>query len=70
MLYTSVKAFFVYLALWSAMYFSWSSRPLGSGVLLALIFATYAYHETVYKNAAIEKWKFGLEGTGTTIRQS
>jgi hypothetical protein len=31
---------------------------------LACIFGMYAYVETRWRNAAIEKWKFGLPGTG------
>lgn len=64
MLYTSVPAFIVYLVAWGWMVFRWESRPTGTGVVLAAGFAAYAYYETVFRNAAIEKWKYGLVGTG------
>ena len=64
MLFTSVPAFFVYLIVWLAVWFWWPNRPFGIGIAVGLVFAIYAYYQTLWKNAAIEKWKYGLPGTG------
>jgi len=64
MLYTSVPAFVVYLAAWFAMLFFWRGRPLGTGIALGFLFALYAYHETKWRNAAVEMWRYGLRGNG------
>src|SRR5262249_47686361 len=64
MLLTSVPAFFVYLTVWTMLWVWWPDRPLGTGIALGLLFAVYAYYQTVWKNAAVEKWKYGLPGTG------
>ncbi len=64
MLLSSIPAFFVYLVLWFLVWVYWPNRPVWLGLLLASIFAVYAYYNTRWKNAAIEKWKYGLPGTG------
>lgn len=64
MLYTSVPAFVVYLLLWLGVFLYWPNRPFGVGLGLAALFALYAYYDTLWKNAAVEKWKYGLPGTG------
>jgi len=64
MLYTSVPAFVVYLAIWSIMVFYWPGRPLGTGIGLGFLFASYAYHDTKWRNATVEMWRYGLPGTG------
>lgn len=64
MLYTSVPAFVVYMLAWLGMVMFWPARPFGVGLGLGAIFAVYAYYETIWRNAAIEKWKYGLPGTG------
>jgi hypothetical protein len=65
MFYSSALAAWLYLGLWTWMYFGWRDRPLGVGLLLAGAFAIYAYFNTRWMNAAIEHWKYGLPGTGT-----
>lgn len=64
MLFTSVPVFFVYLVIWLAMWVWWSNRPFGIAIAVGFVFAVYAYYQTLWKNAAIEKWKYGLPGTG------
>jgi len=64
MLYTSVAGFAVYLLVWLAIVVYWPGRPFGVGLALGGLFAAYAYFETRWRNAAIEKWKYGLPGTG------
>jgi hypothetical protein len=64
MLLTSLPAFVIYLAAWTALWVWWPNRPLGTGIALGLLFAVYAYYDTLLKNAAIEKWKYGLPGMG------
>lgn len=64
MLYTSIPAFLAYLLVWWGVWIYWSNRPLGVGIAIGLAFAAYAYYTTLWKNAAIEKWKYGLSGTG------
>lgn len=64
MLYTSVSAFVMYLLAWSAVFLFWRDRPFGVGIALGALFAGYAYIDTIWRNAAIEKWKYGLPGTG------
>jgi hypothetical protein len=64
MLYTSIAAFVVYLVVWLAVFAYWPNRRFGVGLGLGALFAVYAYCNTRWKNAAIEKWKYGLQGTG------
>lgn len=64
MLYNSAFAFFVYFILWIFIALYWQDRPAGVGFFLALIFSVYAFTNTRWKNAAIEKWKYDLPGTG------
>jgi hypothetical protein len=54
----------VYLIVWLAVWFWWPNRPFGIGIAVGLVFAIYGYYQTLWKNAAIEKWKYGLPGTG------
>lgn len=65
MLYTSVPFFVVYMAASFAMLFFWRRRPLGTGIALGCLFGLYAYFETRWRNAAVEKWRYGLPGTGS-----
>jgi hypothetical protein len=46
------------------MLFLWKGRPLGTGIALGFLFALYACVETKWRNAAVEKWRYGLPGTG------
>jgi len=64
MLLSSTTAFVVYLAAWIALFVYWPGRPTGTAFGLAFIFAAYAFLNTRWKNACIEKWKYGLPGTG------
>lgn len=64
MLLSSIPTFFVYFFLWTLMFVYWPNRPLGTGILLAAVFAFYAYTNTRFQNSCIEKWKYGLKGTG------
>jgi hypothetical protein len=64
MLYSSVPGALVCLAIWLAMVIYWKNRPSGTGIALACMFGIYAYLETRWRNAAVEKWKYGLPGTG------
>ncbi len=64
MLYTWLTAFVVYFGIWTAVFFYWPHRPWGTGITLGLVFALYAFHETKWRNAAVEKWGYGLPGTG------
>lgn len=61
MLHTSVPAFLAYLAIWLAMLLYWKGRPFGTVRASAAIFGICAYAETKWRNAAIEKWKYGLK---------
>ena len=65
MLYTSIPAFLVYLVIWFCVIFYWPKRPWGTGMALGFLFAFYAYHETKWRNGAVEKWRYRLPGTGT-----
>ena len=64
MLYSSIPGAILYFLLWIAMFTYWPSRPRGVGIGLATAFAVYGFFNTKWKNAAIEKWRYGLEGTG------
>lgn len=64
MLYTSIPAFFVYLILWLIIILNWLNRPIWVDLIIGLIFSFYAFNDIKWKNAAIEKWRYGLPGTG------
>lgn len=64
MLYTSIPASIIYLIIWIKIYYDWTNRPFGVGLVLAGVFSFYAFNDTKWKNAAIEKWRYGLSGTG------
>jgi hypothetical protein len=64
MLYNSLLGTIVYLIVWFFMFAYWPNRPLGVGFVLSLIFSIYAYFNIKWKNAGIEKWRYGLSGLG------
>jgi len=63
-LLTSIPAFFIYMLIWLFVYFGWKNHSILINILLSIVFSIYAYFNTKWKNAAIEKWKYGLPGTG------
>ena len=63
MLYTSIGTAMVYGCV-SFAWLSWDGRPKWAALLIVLAFSTYAYNTTRWRNAAIERWKYGLPGTG------
>lgn len=63
MLYTSASLFIIYSIFWTLLW-SWEERPLGLGIVLAILFGVIAYKRTRKKNGAIEYWRYGLVGTG------
>jgi len=64
MLLSSIPAFFIYLISWLCIWLYWPDRNMVCDFILAATFSAYAYHNTRWKNGAIEKWKYGLPGTG------
>lgn len=68
MIYTSFVATIVYIIVWGVyIYFSpIRPRPIWLSLIISLIFAYYAYLDTKWKNAAIEKWRYNLPGDGLT----
>ena len=61
----SVPAALICTIVWLLVYdYYRPNRPIGIGILLASACGLFAYYKTIWKNAAIEKWKYGLPGTG------
>ncbi|MBC8232231.1 hypothetical protein H8E77_22015 [bacterium] len=68
MLLSSIPIFFVYLIISIIIQPLWLYLSKAIMIIITLtlstIFAAIAYHNTLWKNGAIETWKYGLPGTG------
>jgi len=64
MLLCSWPAALIFTIVWLLVLDYWPDRPLGIRIVLAGACGLFAYHKTIWKNAAIEKWRYGLAGTG------
>lgn len=61
---TSFCAAVFFMAVWLTLIHVWPSRPIGVSLLLAMICGGYGYFNTRWKNSFIEKYRYGLPGTG------